>query len=129
MAREWGLGSKDCLLWEPMHEVARVTDDYSRVFECRWMSSTKVSSTRPPPCRYQLGHWFIGRLPMVEDQDYFARSQQFENLAAGSADPAVAAAYRTLAAKYRALDYWHQRWRSPPDPSNPTNPNGSDEQQ
>jgi hypothetical protein len=65
---------------------------------------------------------------MVEDQDYSARSQHFEELAAGSADSVVAAAYRTLAAGYRALNYWHQRWRSPPDPSNPTNPNGSDEQ-
>ena len=61
---------------------------------------------------------------MVEDQDYFARSQQFEKLAAGSADSVVAAAYRTLAAKYRALDYWHQGWRPP----NPPNPNGPDEQ-
>jgi hypothetical protein len=26
---------------------------------------------------------------------------------------------------YRALDYWHQRWRRPPDPPNP---NGPDEQ-
>jgi hypothetical protein len=51
---------------------------------------------------------------MVEDQDYSARSQHFEELAAGSADSVVAAAYRTLAAGYRALNYWHQRWRSPP---------------
>jgi hypothetical protein len=58
---------------------------------------------------------------MVEDQDYFARSQHFENLAARSADPAVAAAYRTLAAKYRALDYWHQSGvRRPTHPTQPT---------
>jgi hypothetical protein len=108
-----------------MHEVARVTDHKIAnllVPVVLLNQNCLYAAGALPVSAWPLVHWVV---PMVEDQDYFARSQHFENLAAGSADPIVAAAYRTLAAGYRVLDYWHQRWRRPPDPPNP---NGPDEQ-
>jgi hypothetical protein len=48
---------------------------------------------------------------MAYDPDYIVLSKRFESLAERSSDPLLADAYRKLAKTYRALDFWHERFR------------------
>jgi hypothetical protein len=48
---------------------------------------------------------------MAEDPDYISLSKRFESFAQRSSDPLLADAYRKLAQTYRALDFWHERFK------------------
>jgi hypothetical protein len=48
---------------------------------------------------------------MADDPDYISLSKRFESFAERAVDPVLAEAYRKLAQTYRALDFWHQRFR------------------
>jgi hypothetical protein len=48
---------------------------------------------------------------MAEDPDYISLSKRFESFAERSSDPLLADAYRKLAQTYRALDFWHERFK------------------
>jgi hypothetical protein len=48
---------------------------------------------------------------MAEDPDYISLSKRFESFAQRADDPVLANAYRKLAQTYRALDFWHERFR------------------
>jgi hypothetical protein len=48
---------------------------------------------------------------MAEDPDYISLSKRFESFAQRAEDPVLANAYRKLAQTYRALDFWHERFR------------------
>jgi hypothetical protein len=48
---------------------------------------------------------------MAEDTDYITLSKRFESFAERCADPMLADTYRRLAETYRALDFWHERFR------------------
>jgi hypothetical protein len=45
---------------------------------------------------------------MDKDWEYLSLSKRFESFAEKAADPKLAAAYRSLANHYRALDNWRQ---------------------
>jgi hypothetical protein len=48
---------------------------------------------------------------MADDPDYISLSKRFESFAERAEDPLLAEAYRKLAQTYRALDFWHERFR------------------
>jgi hypothetical protein len=48
---------------------------------------------------------------MAEHTDYITLSKRFESFAERCADPMLADTYRRLAETYRALDFWHERFR------------------
>jgi hypothetical protein len=48
---------------------------------------------------------------MADDPDYISLSKRFESFAERADDPLLAEAYRKLAQTYRALDFWHERFR------------------
>jgi hypothetical protein len=48
---------------------------------------------------------------MPDDPDYNSLSKRFESFAERASDPLLAEAYRKLAQTYRALDFWHERFR------------------
>jgi hypothetical protein len=48
---------------------------------------------------------------MTDDPDYISMSKRFESLAQRASDPLLAEAYRKLALTYRALDFWHERFK------------------
>lgn len=48
---------------------------------------------------------------MVKEPDYISLSKRFQSLAARTADPTLAESYRRLAQTYRALDFWHERFK------------------
>ena len=48
---------------------------------------------------------------MAEHPDYITLSKRFESFAERCADPMLADTYRRLAETYRALDFWHERFR------------------
>ena len=48
---------------------------------------------------------------MAERTDYITLSKRFESFAERCADPMLADTYRRLAETYRALDFWHERFR------------------
>ena len=48
---------------------------------------------------------------MAQDTDYMTLSKRFESFAARCSDPMLADAYRKLAQTYRALDFWHERFK------------------
>jgi hypothetical protein len=48
---------------------------------------------------------------MAEEPDYISLSKRFDSLAARTSDPLLATSYRKLAQTYRALDFWHERFR------------------
>ena len=48
---------------------------------------------------------------MAEDTDYVTLSKRFESFAERCSDPMLANTYRRLAETYRALDFWHERFR------------------
>lgn len=48
---------------------------------------------------------------MAEDPDYNSLSKRFESFSERASDPLLAEAYRKLAQTYRALDFWHERFR------------------
>jgi hypothetical protein len=48
---------------------------------------------------------------MVDEPDYLSLSKRFLSLAERSADPVLAESYRKLAQTYRALDFWHERFK------------------
>jgi hypothetical protein len=48
---------------------------------------------------------------MAERTDYITLSKRFESFAERCADPMLADTYRRLAETYRALDFWHERFK------------------
>jgi hypothetical protein len=48
---------------------------------------------------------------MAEHTDYITLSKRFESFAERCADPMLADTYRRLAITYRALDFWHERFK------------------
>jgi hypothetical protein len=48
---------------------------------------------------------------MAEDTDYATLSKRFESFAERCSDPMLADTYRKLAETYRALDFWHERFK------------------
>ena len=48
---------------------------------------------------------------MAEGPDYIGLSKRFESFAERATDPLLAESYRKLAQTYRALDYWHERFK------------------
>jgi hypothetical protein len=48
---------------------------------------------------------------MAEHTDYITLSKRFESFAERCADPMLADTYRRLAETYRALDFWHERFK------------------
>lgn len=48
---------------------------------------------------------------MADEPDYMSLSKRFESLAARAADPLLAVSYRKLAQTYRALDFWHEKFK------------------
>lgn len=48
---------------------------------------------------------------MAEDPDYLSLSKRFQSLAERAADPLLADSYRRLAQTYRALDFWHEKFK------------------
>ena len=48
---------------------------------------------------------------MVDEPDYITLSKRFLSLAERASDPGLAASYRKLAQTYRALDFWHERFK------------------
>ena len=48
---------------------------------------------------------------MADEPDYISLSKRFESFAERADDPLLAEAYRKLAQTYRALDFWHERFR------------------
>ena len=48
---------------------------------------------------------------MADDSDYIGLSKRFESFAQRATDPLLAEAYRKLAQTYRALDFWHERFK------------------
>jgi hypothetical protein len=48
---------------------------------------------------------------MADDPDYLSLSRRFESFAERASDPLLADAYQKLAQTYRALDFWHERFR------------------
>ena len=53
---------------------------------------------------------------MADEPDYMSLSKRFESLAARASDPLLAISYRKLAQTYRALDFWHERFRQRYEP-------------
>jgi hypothetical protein len=53
---------------------------------------------------------------MAEEPDYISLSKRFESLAARTSDPLLATSYRKLAQTYRALDFWHERFKQRYEP-------------
>jgi hypothetical protein len=53
---------------------------------------------------------------MAEDPDYLSLSKRFQSLAERAADPLLANSYRRLAQTYRALDFWHERFKQRYEP-------------
>jgi hypothetical protein len=60
--------------------------------------------------RHQINELFA-EANMADDPDYISLSKRFESLAQRSSDPLLADAYRKLAKTYRALDFWHERFK------------------
>jgi hypothetical protein len=60
--------------------------------------------------RHQISKLFA-EANMADGPDYISLSKRFESLAQRSSDPLLADAYRKLAKTYRALDFWHERFR------------------
>jgi hypothetical protein len=48
---------------------------------------------------------------MPDDPDYIGLSRRFALWAERATDPLLADAYRKLSQTYRALDFWHERFR------------------
>ena len=48
---------------------------------------------------------------MTDNPDYISLSKRFESLAERASDRLLAEAYRKLALTYRALDFWHERFK------------------
>jgi hypothetical protein len=48
---------------------------------------------------------------MADEPDYLSLSKRFESLATRACDPLLAVSYRKLAQTYRALDFWHARFK------------------
>ena len=48
---------------------------------------------------------------MVDDPDYLSLSKRFQSLAERASDPLLAESYRKLSQTYRALDFWHERFK------------------
>jgi hypothetical protein len=61
---------------------------------------------------------------MADDPDYISLSKRFESLAERASDRLLAEAYRKLALTYRALDYWHERFKRRYETSSPAPPVG-----
>lgn len=57
---------------------------------------------------------------MAEHEYYTTLSNRFEELAAQAIDPVLANAYRALAERYRALDFWHRKFANRYETSNST---------
>jgi hypothetical protein len=53
---------------------------------------------------------------MAEEPDYLSLSKRFESLAARANDPLLASSYRKLARTYRALDFWHEKFKQRYEP-------------
>ena len=53
---------------------------------------------------------------MADEPDYLSLSKRFESLAARASDPLLASSYRKLARTYRALDFWHEKFRQRYEP-------------
>jgi hypothetical protein len=53
---------------------------------------------------------------MTEGPDYLALSKRFESLRARTSDPLLAQSYQKLAQTYRALDFWHERFKQRYEP-------------
>jgi hypothetical protein len=63
---------------------------------------------------------------MADGPDYFSLSKRFESLAERASDQLLAEAYRKLALTYRALDYWHERFKRRYDSVVPDAPGDAD---
>jgi hypothetical protein len=48
---------------------------------------------------------------MAHDPDYHTLSKRFQSMAERAVDPVLASSYRKLAETYRALDFWHERFK------------------
>jgi hypothetical protein len=64
---------------------------------------------------------------MADEPDYISLSKRFESLAERASDPLLAEAYRKLALTYRALDFWHERFKQRYDTTFPDAPIGDAE--
>jgi hypothetical protein len=64
---------------------------------------------------------------MADEPDYISLSKRFESLAERASDRLLAEAYRKLALTYRALDYWHERFKRRYDSISPDAPVGDAE--
>lgn len=53
---------------------------------------------------------------MAEEPDYLGLSKRFESLASRASDPLLAKSYQKLAETYRALDFWHERFKQRYEP-------------
>ncbi len=53
---------------------------------------------------------------MAKEPDYMSLSKRFESLALRAEDPLIAQSYRKLARTYRALDFWHERFKQRYEP-------------
>jgi len=53
---------------------------------------------------------------MAEEPDYIGHSKRFESLASRASDPLLAKSYQKLAETYRALDFWHERFKQRYEP-------------
>lgn len=61
---------------------------------------------------------------MVKEPDYLSLSKRFESLALRASDPLLAKSYQKLAQTYRALDFWHERFKERYAPIADTRPPG-----
>lgn len=64
-----------------------------------------VARPRPNPVRR------VRKAAMADDPDYRSLSKRFESFAERAVDPLLADSYRKLAQTYRALDYWHEKFK------------------
>ncbi len=53
---------------------------------------------------------------VAEEPDYIVLSKRFESLASRSSDPLLAKSYQKLAETYRALGFWHERFKQRYEP-------------
>lgn len=48
---------------------------------------------------------------MPREPDYLSLSKRFASLAARASDPLLAKSYQKLSETYRALDFWHEKFK------------------
>jgi hypothetical protein len=61
-----------------------------------------------PPSNPMRG---VRKAAMADDPDYRSLSKRFESFAERAADPLLSESYRKLAQTYRALNYWHEKFK------------------